>query len=187
MHSGRLLVISTLAVLSLMSVPAREAIGAQMPAGVESVPRATSSPPAKQSSAKTTGADRRRRSVFARVQGSALSVTRAGLPAAPVRLRDARFGRIVRALLTDAYGLFVFQGVDPGSYVVELLDARQQLLATSQLVSVNAAETASVVVREPLDTKELDFAATSVEPVTSAAAASGILASDKPRHDVSPR
>lgn len=175
MHGRRLIAISTLAALSAISVPAQEAARPQ-PLKARPIGRT---------------AIVAQRSALARIQGSALTAASAAMPHAPVRLRDARFGRIVRTLLTDADGFFAFRSIDPGSYVVELLDGRENLLAASQLVSLNAADVASVIVREPLPItalgRELGHLATLVESVTSAAAASGILATQASGDDVSPR
>src|SRR5262245_48555046 len=68
------------------------------------------------------------------VQGTALTSTNAVLTDAPVRLRDARSGRIVDATTTDKAGLFVFNRVNPGTYVIELIGSDKSVLAASQLV-----------------------------------------------------
>lgn len=179
MHGRRLIAISALAALSAISVPAQEAAQPQ------------TSRPAKLSRPARRGAVSPPVSALARVQGSALTAQSAGLPQAPVRLRDARYGRVVRTRLTDDHGFFAFPLIDPGSYVVELLDERQQILAASQLVSVNAADVASVVVREPLPvtalSREASHSDSHLASITSAAAASGILATRPPKDDVSPR
>jgi hypothetical protein len=83
------------------------------------------------------------------IQGNALTSTNGQLNGALVRLRDARFGRIVDAQLTDKSGLFAFKAVDPGSYIVEILASDQSILAASQLLSVNAGEAVSAVVKLP--------------------------------------
>ncbi len=179
MHGQRLLVIvGTLGALGAISLPAQEAARTPPP----------HSRPARSAANRAAGAPAH---VFARIQGSAVSAANAGLPKASVRLRDARYGRVVRSLQTDENGFFAFAAVDPGSYVVELLDDRQHILTASQLLSLNAADIANVVVREPLDVKSLAREAGHAEiygqAVTSAAAASGILATRPPKDDVSPR
>ena len=70
------------------------------------------------------------------------------LPNVRMRLRDARFGSIVDAQLTDKSGLFTFREV-PGTYVVEIVSSTQTVLAASRLISLNAGEATSVVVRLP--------------------------------------
>jgi hypothetical protein len=84
------------------------------------------------------------------IQGNALNSTNGQLTNVVVRLRDARFGRIVDTQLTDTSGLFAFRAIDPGSYVVELMaDDEQSILAASQLLNVNAGEAVSAVVKLP--------------------------------------
>jgi hypothetical protein len=67
-----------------------------------------------------------------------------------VRLRDARFGRIVDTQVTDKSGIFAFKVVDPGSYIVEMVANDQTLLAASQILQVNAGDAVSAVVKLPL-------------------------------------
>ena len=83
------------------------------------------------------------------IHGNALTSTNGRLPDAAVRLRDARFGRIVDTQLTDKSGMFTFRSVDPGSYIVELTASDESILAASQLVIVNAGEVVSAVVKLP--------------------------------------
>ena len=87
-------------------------------------------------------------SAFAVIQGNVLDSTSSVMPGALVRLRDARLGRIVNTQLTDRAGLFQFRGVDPGSYIVELL-AKDTVLAACQLISVNAGEAISADAKQP--------------------------------------
>jgi hypothetical protein len=68
---------------------------------------------------------------------------------AVVRARDARYGRIVATLVTDKAGNAVFEGLDSGLYVVEIINATRQVLAASGLTAVNAGETEEVVVKLP--------------------------------------
>ncbi|MCU1383878.1 MAG: hypothetical protein JWL71_2575 [Acidobacteria bacterium] len=83
------------------------------------------------------------------IQGNALNSTNGQMNGAIVRLRDARFGRIVDTQLTDKSGLFAFKAIDPGSYIVEIMANDQSILAASQLLNVNAGEAASAVVKLP--------------------------------------
>jgi hypothetical protein len=83
------------------------------------------------------------------IQGNALDSTNRPLPNVEVRLRDARFGRIVETELTDKSGMFVFKVTDPGSYIVELLSADQTLLAASEILNVNAGDAVSAIVKLP--------------------------------------
>ena len=119
--------------------------------------------------------------VLCTIQGNALTATDAPLPNAPVRLRDARFGRIVSRQLTDQSGMFSFRNVDPGLFVVELLSDDARTLAASQLLGVNAGESRSTFVKLPFRVSSYTGLFRYLTPqavaVTTAAAASGVLAS----------
>src|SRR3954470_7262238 len=84
------------------------------------------------------------------IQGNALNSTSGALNDAVVRLRDARFGRIVDTQLTDKSGLFAFKSVDPGTYIVEVINNNVAVLAASELLNVNAGESVLAVVQLPL-------------------------------------
>jgi Carboxypeptidase regulatory-like domain len=83
------------------------------------------------------------------IHGNALDSTNGQLANAMVRLRDARFGRIVETQYTDQSGMFTFKGLEPGSYVVEIVANDQSILAASQLLSINAGEAVAAVVKLP--------------------------------------
>jgi hypothetical protein len=84
------------------------------------------------------------------IQGNALTSTNGQMNGAIVRLRDARFGRIVDTQVTDKSGMFAFKSVDPGTYIVEIVGNDQAtILAASQLLNVNAGEAVSAVVKLP--------------------------------------
>jgi hypothetical protein len=86
------------------------------------------------------------------IQGNALDSTDGPLSKATVRLRDARFGRIVETHYTDEAGLFEFTGIEPGTYIVELLGSNQSILAASQLINVNAGDSVVTLVKLPFKT-----------------------------------
>jgi hypothetical protein len=118
---------------------------------------------------------------LATIQGNALSSADAQLPNVVVRLRDARTGRIADKQRTDKAGLFSFRRVEPGSYVIELLGADDTtVLAASDIVSVNAGETVSAVVKLPFRLEPfagvLGHSVPSAAAVTAEAIASSILA-----------
>jgi hypothetical protein len=82
---------------------------------------------------------------------------------------------------TDAAGLFAFRAVDPGSYVVELLTPdRTAVLASSQLLNLNAGDAVTTVVKLPFRIAPLagvlGHSAPQAAVIASAAAASGVLA-----------
>lgn len=125
------------------------------------------------------------------IQGNALSSTNGQMANVPVRLRDARYGRILDLQLTDQSGLFAFRGVDPGSYIVEMMGAdHATVLAASQLLNVNAGEAASAVVKLPFRMPPFAGLAGASTPsaaaVATQAAASGVLAVTTPPGLVGP-
>ena len=85
----------------------------------------------------------------ATIQGNAMRSS-GGLPNSTVRLRDARFGRVVDTQVTDKAGVFAFRGVDPGNYIVEIVSQNQTTIAATQMLTANAGETVTAVVRLPI-------------------------------------
>lgn len=130
-----------------------------------------------------------RANILTSIQGNALSPTNGVLPNAVVRLRDARYGHIVDTQVTDHAGLFAFRAIDPGTYVIELMGVDQSVLAASQMLSVGAGEMVSALVKLPWRLPPagglLGRTATSAALVSSAAAASGVLATAVVRPAVS--
>jgi len=125
------------------------------------------------------------------IHGNALTSTNTALSDAPVRLRDARTGRIVSQMRTDKSGLFAFRQLDPGSYIVELVGQDQRVLAASEILNVNGGDTATAIVRLPFRLQPfagvLGHTAASALLVTATAAATGVLASQVVGEPVSPR
>lgn len=166
----------TLAAAALVLTAGGGLVAAQMPAPLAEARAALSVPP-RRISPLLPGT---RPNVFTTIQGNALNATNGALPDTIVRLRDARAGRIMDVQITDKSGLFAFRTVDPGSYIVELVGADQAVLAASQILNVNAGEAVSAVVKLPFRASPLGgllgHTAASAASVSSAAAASGILA-----------
>ncbi len=88
-------------------------------------------------------------SVLSTIQGNALDSANIAMPDTVVRLRDARAGRIADTQVTDRSGMFTFRSVEPGTYVVEIVGTDQTILAASQLLSVNAGDALSAIVKLP--------------------------------------
>jgi hypothetical protein len=117
--------------------------------------------------------------VLTTIQGNALDSTNGALPTTMVRLRDARLGRIVDTQLTDSTGMFAFKGVDPGSYIVEIMGNDQGILAASQMLNVSAGDAISAVVKLPFRISPFagvfGNSTASAILVTAAAASAGVL------------
>ena len=115
---------------------------------------------------------------FSMVRGNALDASGRALTAARVRLRDARSGQSANLQVTDKSGLFAFETVDPGIYVVEILGPSNSVLAASELLRPLAGEVVSVVVKLPLRTVSgWPFGRTTAQAlaILSAASATGVL------------
>ncbi len=125
------------------------------------------------------------------IQGNALDSTSRPLVNSVVRLRDARFGRIVGTRTTDNSGLFTFEDVDPGTYIVELVGKDETVLAASELLNVSAGDTASAIVKLPFRIPPfgglLGHSVQQAVAVAAAAAASGVLATKVTGVDASSR
>jgi hypothetical protein len=160
-----------------------------LPAGAQQPTRLDG---ARQANASVTRAAvwRERSNGFTTIQGNALNSTNGAVNNAIVRLRDARFGRIVDTQLTDKSGLFAFKAVDPGTYIVEMVSNDESVLAASQLLNVNAHEVISAVVKLPFRAPALagvlgTASAPSAAAITMEAATGGI-ASVVPTAPISP-
>ena len=115
------------------------------------------------------------------IQGNALNSTNGQLANTTVRLRDARFGRILGSQMTDKSGLFTFNALDPGSYIVEMMGNDQSILAASQVLNVNGGEAVSAVVKLPFRIPPFagilgNTTPTTAAAVTAEAAASSVMA-----------
>jgi hypothetical protein len=131
-----------------------------------------------------------RSNVLSTIQGNALNSTNGPMPYTPVRLRDARFGRIVDTQLTDKSGGFGFKAVDPGTYIVEMVGSDQTLLAASQILTVNASEAVSTLVKLPFRVPPfaglLGSGSTGSAALVAAQAAASGIAAAVPTTPVSP-
>jgi len=128
-------------------------------------------------------------STFATIQGNALDALDRPLPNYPVRLRNARTGRVVGQQLTDDAGLFSFTNVDPGSYIVELVGDNLRVEATSALLPVDAGDVVSTVVQLPGRRRVVGWFGDSVghaAAVIAGAAGAGVLAVNMTGEDISP-
>ena len=130
-----------------------------------------------------------RSGVLSSIQGNAVSSSNGPLADTLVRLRDARFGRIVDTVMTDKQGMFAFRGVDPGNYVVEVMSpANNAVLASSPILNVGTGEAVSALVMLPFRIPPFagwlgnagqttaSAVASAAQAVTAAAAASNTVA-----------
>jgi hypothetical protein len=121
-----------------------------------SVPLHAQPPPTSSSNALSKAvAAKAKNQARTMIQGNALNSTNGQMSHVTVRLRDARFGRIVDTQMTDKAGLFEFKAIDPGAYIVEIVGNDESILAASQLLEVNLGAAVSAVVKLPFRTPVL--------------------------------
>ncbi len=168
---ARLLSIATASLLALGTL----SLSAQQQAVTTTARAATTKAMSKAAAAKA------RQAGLTMIQGNALTSANGHLNGAVVRLRDARYGRIVDTQLTDETGLFAFKALDPGNYIIEVMSNDQTILAASQMMNVNAGEAVSAVVKLPFRIPPFaglmgSSSTPSAAAVASQAAASSVLA-----------
>jgi hypothetical protein len=111
------------------------------------------------------------------ILGSAWTATNQPLPNPRIRLRDIITGAVVARATGDAGGLFSFEDVIGGSYVVELVNESGKTLVVGHMFTIAQGETVATFVR--LGTKVPAFAAffgNALTAVAATAAAQGITA-----------
>jgi len=120
-------------------------------------------------------------SLFGSIQGTAVNSTNSPMANTPIRLRNARLGRLLDSVRTDRFGAFEFRSLEPGSYVAEMMDSTNDaVLAATPIVSVNSGQSVSVLIKLSLRTASPaalfgSSAATTALLITSAAAAAALL------------
>ena len=150
MHRILSVAVGAIVVFATVHVSAQQALPARAPGAAFRAPVTRAAPATVQApSLSPRLLPGTRPNVLTTIQGNALSSTNGGLPDAMLRLRNARSGRIVSSQVTDKSGLFAFTGVEPGTYVIEIMSGDQAVLAASEMLTVNAGETISAIVKLP--------------------------------------
>jgi len=127
-----------------------------------------------------------RSGVLSTIEGKAMTAVNTPMSGTTVRLRNARAGTIVNTMTTDRFGAFAFRDLDPGTYVVELMN-NNAVIASSPLLNVGTGDAISALVRVPFTTSPIagvlgssQTAAAAItnaaQVVTAAAAASNVAA-----------
>jgi hypothetical protein len=131
--------------------------------------------------AQSTGLLQGTRALSSSIQGTAVNWTNSAMANTPIRLRDARLGRIIASVMTDRFGAFEFDGLEPGSYVVELMNPSNDLvLAATPIINVSSGQRVAALVKLPFGPPPVGgvfgTSLASVLAITSAAVAAGVLA-----------
>jgi hypothetical protein len=69
------------------------------------------------------------------------------VPDAKLQLRDVSSGKVVMTTDGDDRGRFTFHRVSPGSYIVELVDRSENVLALGQMFTIGPVETVATFIR----------------------------------------
>lgn len=111
------------------------------------------------------------------ISGVAFHADDSPIARAMLQLRNLVTGGVAGAAVANDAGQFVFLGMAPGIYIVELTSRRGKVLAVSDAVAVARTESAATFVREKGQPGSLEnFFANAAVVVSSAAAATGITA-----------
>jgi hypothetical protein len=160
------------AVAVLLVVIATPPIHAGQAISIARVPGITT-PPAGDVTVPSVKAAAEKLTASTVIKGNALDSANGQLANVPVRLRDARFGRVVETQYTDQSGMFAFKSIQPGTYIVEILGNDESILAASQLLNVNAGEAVLAVVKLPFNVAQA--AGLSADTMTTRTAALLVL------------
>jgi hypothetical protein len=88
------------------------------------------------------------RALYSSIQGRAVNWNNSGMANTPVRLRDARLGRVLDSVRTDRVGAFEFHNLEPGSYVAEMMNSTNDaVLAATPIVNVDSGQSVSVLIK----------------------------------------
>jgi hypothetical protein len=124
--------------------------------------------------------------VTATVVGYLWSADSTPIPSGALRLRDVSSGRVALTTYSNENGEFMFDDIDGGSYVVEYVDARSNVLAVGSPFSVSAGETVSTLVRLGARRTLGGFFASTAAAVVASAATIGVTAVVPTGRPVSP-
>jgi len=111
------------------------------------------------------------------IQGNAWTATSAPIPHARVRLRNVTSSRIAAVAQANEAGQFTFANIEPGIYLVELVNENAAVLAVGHVFTIAQGETVATFVR--LGTRVpwfSGFFGNAAAAVASSAASQGITA-----------
>jgi hypothetical protein len=80
------------------------------------------------------------------IQGTAQNSAGQALPNFTVQLRDVQTGQLTGSTRSDADGRFAFAGLNPGNYVVEIVNSAGQIVGASSAIAMAAGATATITV-----------------------------------------
>jgi hypothetical protein len=111
------------------------------------------------------------------IVGVAWKADNTAIPKAKLRLRNVVTGKIQSTAVANDKGEFLFNNLEGGSYIVELVSDRGSILAVGHTVTVGPGETATTFVRTGTKIRWFTgFFANAAAAVATAAAATGVTA-----------
>jgi hypothetical protein len=130
------------------------------------------------------------------LKGTAYTAALHPLPHATVQIRDLKDGARILSAMSDARGTYTFEGLQPGTYIIEIVDAAGRVLGTSAPFKLGDAPLVTVSVVSAgsgaaVAGKSAGFNVLGMGPVTSlvvmgAASAAAVTAVVATRPDASP-
>ncbi len=150
-----------------MSVPAI--------AGTDPVPaKPGAAAPARTATTRVGGAVASR---VTSIAGVAWNADNSPLPGARVRLRNVVTGKVAMTAVANELGQFTFAAMEPGSYLIELVNERDKILTVGQTFTIEPGETVATFVRLGAKAPWFNgFFGNAAAAVASAAAAAGVTA-----------
>ena len=111
------------------------------------------------------------------IVGVAWNADNSPLPGARVRLRNVVTGKVAMTAVANEVGQFTLGGMEPGSYLIELVNERDKILTVGQTFTVEPGETVATFVRLAAKAPWFNgFFGNAAAAVASAAAAAGVTA-----------
>jgi len=113
----------------------------------------------------------------ASIQGNVWTAQNTAVPHALLRLRNVETSKVAANAQANEAGQFTFGNVEPGAYVVELVNSSGSVLAVGHRFSIGVGESVATFVRLPAGQSWFSgFFGNAAAAVASAAASQGITA-----------
>jgi hypothetical protein len=112
----------------------------------------------------------------ATLSGTARSSNGQPIESCTVQLRDVLTGQLVGTKTCTRAGAFMFTGLNPGNYVVEVVNAQGVVIATSAVSAVAAGATVTMTVTAATAVAATSGGISTAVILTSLAAAAGVAA-----------
>jgi hypothetical protein len=111
------------------------------------------------------------------ILGNAWNIDNSPIPNARLRLRNVVSGKIAAVTTANEGGQFSFEGIEPGSYVVELLTTTDKIRTVGHVFTIAPGETVATFVRAGARVPWFTgFFNNTASAVSSSAASAGITA-----------